>query len=60
METAAAHRVISGYTCGQGPAPPCGPDNEPDFLPFNNATRGQSSNIIARTFFPACASLDPK
>ena len=45
IETAAAHNVISGYTCG-GPGEPCDPGNRPYFRPGNNVTRGQLSKII--------------
>ncbi len=55
IERVASHGVISGYTCGQGPAGPCvPPQNRPYFLPANNVTRGQTSKIVANTFFPGC------
>jgi hypothetical protein len=45
IETAYAHGIISGYTCG-GPGEPCDPANRPYFRPGNNVTRGQLSKII--------------
>jgi hypothetical protein len=54
VETAYAHAVLSGYPCG-GLSEPCiPPGNKPYFRPFNNATRGQTSKIVANTFFPNC------
>jgi hypothetical protein len=50
----ASRGIISGYPCG-GPQEPCiPPDNLPYFRPNNNATRGQTSKIVANTFFPDC------
>ena len=46
--------IMSGYTCG-GPGEPCvPPGNLPYFRPGANATRGQTSKIVANTFFPGC------
>ncbi len=45
--------VMSGYLCG-GVGEPCGPDSLPYFRPGNNATRGQTSKIVANTFYPDC------
>jgi hypothetical protein len=46
--------VMSGYQCG-GVGEPCiPPANLPYFRPNNNATRGQTSKIVANTFFPDC------
>jgi hypothetical protein len=45
--------IMGGYPCG-GPGEPCGSGNRPYFRPNNNATRGQSSKIVANTFFPNC------
>jgi len=46
IETAAAHNIVSGYTCGQAPAGPCvPPNNRPYFLPYADVTRGQLSKI---------------
>jgi len=50
----ASRGVMSGYVCG-GVGEPCvPPDNLPYFRPNNNATRGQTSKIVANTFFPNC------
>jgi S-layer homology domain len=49
------HQVMSGYPCGTPPAGQCvPPGNLPYFRPNNNATRGQTSKIVANTFFPGC------
>jgi hypothetical protein len=45
--------VMSGYTCG-GPGEPCDTGNRPYFRPGNPLTRGQTSKIVANTFFPGC------
>jgi hypothetical protein len=46
--------IIAGYPCG-GVGEPCNPPgNLPYFRPNNNATRGQTSKIVANTFFPDC------
>jgi hypothetical protein len=48
--------VMSGYACG-GTGEPCvPPGNRPYFRPGANVTRGQSSKIVANTFFPGCAT----
>ncbi|HST06448.1 MAG TPA: SBBP repeat-containing protein [Chloroflexia bacterium] len=49
----ALHNVMSGYPCG-GLGEPCGPNNLPYFRPGNSATRGQTTKIVANTFFPDC------
>jgi hypothetical protein len=56
------HRqVMSGYPCGIPPAGQCQPPlNLPYFVPNNNATRGQTSKIVANTFFPNCQTPDSK
>ena len=46
------HGVISGYPCG-GAGEPC-PGTY--FRPNNNVTRGQTSKIVANTFYPGCQS----
>jgi hypothetical protein len=59
IETAVAHGVLSGYPCGQPPAGECvPPSNKPYFVPNANATRGQSSKIVANTFFLDCQTAD--
>jgi hypothetical protein len=50
-------QVMSGYACG-GAGEPCNPPgNLPYFRPANNATRGQTSKIVANTFFPNCSTM---
>jgi hypothetical protein len=46
--------VMSGYQCGGANEPCVPPGNLPYFRPNNNATRGQTSKIVANTFFPDC------
>jgi hypothetical protein len=53
IERLASRGIMSGYNCG-GPGEPCGPQNLPYFRWQNNATRGQSSKIVANSFFPGC------
>jgi hypothetical protein len=45
--------IMSGYPCG-GVGEPCQPGSLPYFRPNNNATRGQTSKIVANTYFPNC------
>jgi glucose/arabinose dehydrogenase len=45
--------VMGGYVCG-GPGEPCDSQNRPYFRPNNPLTRGQTSKIVANTFFPDC------
>jgi hypothetical protein len=54
IERLASRGAMSGYACGSS-GEPCGPDNKPYFRPGNSATRGQTSKIVANTFFPNCA-----
>jgi hypothetical protein len=55
IERLATRGVMSGYPCG-GLAEPCvPPDNRPYFRPNANVTRGQTTKIVANTFFPECA-----
>jgi hypothetical protein len=57
VENLAAAGVMSGYPCG-GTGEPCVPPrNRPYFRPNNNATRGQTSKIVANAFFPGCSPL---
>jgi hypothetical protein len=44
--------MMSGYQCGGSGEPCVPPPNRPYFRPNNNATRGQTSKIVASTFFP--------
>jgi len=46
--------VMNGYACGGSGEPCVPPANPPYFRPNNNATRGQTSKIVANTFFPGC------
>ncbi len=56
IERLASMGVMGGYPCG-GEGEPCNPPgNRPYFRPFANATRGQTSKIVANTFFPGCCS----
>jgi hypothetical protein len=54
IERLASRGVMSGYPCGSPNEPCVPPDNRPYFRPSNNATRGQTSKIVANTFFPNC------
>jgi N-acetylneuraminic acid mutarotase len=45
--------AMNGYACG-GPGEPCDSENRPYFRPNNPLTRGQTSKIVANTFFPDC------
>lgn len=45
--------VISGYVCG-GAGEPCNGQNMPYFRPSDLVTRGQTTKIVASTFFPIC------
>jgi hypothetical protein len=54
IEALASTGVINGYACG-GVGEPCiPPGNRPYFRPASNATRGQTSKIVANAFFPDC------
>jgi hypothetical protein len=53
VQRLASRAIVSGYTCG-GAGEPCGPDSLPYFRPGTNATRGQTSKIVANAFFPGC------
>ncbi|HYP41834.1 MAG TPA: S-layer homology domain-containing protein, partial [Chloroflexia bacterium] len=57
IERLASRHIITGYPCGgvnpQTQAPePCGVGNRPYFRWGNSVTRGQTAQIIARSFFP--------
>ncbi len=52
IQRLASRNIMGGYACG-GPGEPC-LSGKPYFRPGNNVTRGQSSKIVANTFFPAC------
>jgi hypothetical protein len=53
IERLTSRGIMSGYPCG-GRGEPCKSGNRPYFRPNNNATRGQTSKIVANTFYPAC------
>jgi hypothetical protein len=53
IQRLASRGIINGYPCG-GAGEPCGPGSLPYFRPNSNATRGQTSKIVANTFFPGC------
>ncbi|MEO5953822.1 MAG: S-layer homology domain-containing protein, partial [Chloroflexia bacterium] len=56
VQRLASRGYIGGYPCG-GTGEPCvPPTNRSYFRPNNNATRGQTSKIVANTFFPGCAT----
>ena len=51
IETAAAHGIVSGYTCGgvnpqTGAAEPCDTAHRAYYRPANNVTRGQLTKIV--------------
>jgi S-layer homology domain len=52
----ASRGYMNGYPCG-GAGEPCGTGNLPYFRPGSNATRGQTSKIVANTFFPDCQAV---
>ncbi len=52
IQRLASRNVMQGYPCG-GVGEPC-ITGKPYFRPSNDVTRGQSSKIVANTFFPDC------
>ncbi len=54
IERVKLHGVISGYNCGSPPAGKCDPQQRRWFLPYNTATRGQTSKVVGNAFFPSC------
>jgi hypothetical protein len=54
IEALATTGAINGYPCGGAGEPCVPPENRPYFRPGNFVTRGQSSKIVANTFFPSC------
>jgi len=52
IQRLAARSIMQGYPCG-GAGEPC-LTGKPYFRPSNIVTRGQSSKIVANTFFPEC------
>jgi N-acetylneuraminic acid mutarotase len=61
IQRLASREIMGGYQCG-GPGEPCVPTgNRAYFRPYNNVTRGQSTKIVANTFYPECqSSVQPK
>jgi hypothetical protein len=56
VQRLAARDIIGGYPCG-GPGEPCvEPENRPYFRPASTLSRGQASQILARTFFAGCVT----
>lgn len=47
--------AVGGYPCG-GAGEPCGPGSMPYFRPNSTASRGQTSKIVAKAFFPTCVT----
>jgi hypothetical protein len=58
VERLVEREAMSGYNCG-GPCEPCDGQNRPYFRPNNHATRGQTSKIVANTFFPGSSAPRP-
>jgi hypothetical protein len=56
IERLVSRGVMNGYPCGGAGEPCVPPENRPYFRPNNNATRGQTSKIVANTFFPGCVT----
>lgn len=52
IQRLATRNVMGGYNCGSV-GEPC-TTGKPYFRPGNDVTRGQSSKIVANTFFPDC------
>ena len=52
IERLSGRGIISGYECGRPPAGPCDPQRRPWYRPELDITRGQTSKIVANTFFP--------
>ncbi len=56
IERLASRGIMGGYACG-GTGEPCDTVIRPYFRPGNNATRGQTSKVMAKTFFRDCQAL---
>jgi hypothetical protein len=56
IQRLASRGIMGGYNCGSA-GEPCGSGNRPYFRPNNNATRGQTSKIVANAFYPECGTL---
>ncbi|MEO8287774.1 MAG: S-layer homology domain-containing protein [Chloroflexota bacterium] len=46
--------AMNGYPCGVDPNEPCDAQQRPYFRPNATLSRGQTSKIVANTFFPNC------
>ncbi|MEO8286250.1 MAG: S-layer homology domain-containing protein [Chloroflexota bacterium] len=46
--------AMNGYPCGVDPTEPCDSQSRPYFRPNATLSRGQTSKIVANTFFPNC------
>jgi hypothetical protein len=56
IERLVSRNIMGGYPCGGTNEPCIPPDDRPYFRPNNNATRGQTSKIVANTFYPNCVT----
>jgi hypothetical protein len=56
IERLVSRNIMGGYPCGGANEPCIPPDDRPYFRPNNNATRGQTSKIVANTFYPNCVT----
>ncbi|HST03342.1 MAG TPA: S-layer homology domain-containing protein [Chloroflexia bacterium] len=54
VQRLASRTIIGGYICGGAGEPCLPPNNRPYFRSFNNASRGQTSKIVANTFLLDC------
>jgi len=54
IERLASRDVMQGYPCGSTREPCIPPNNRPYFRTNNLTTRGQTSKMVANTFFPEC------
>ena len=43
----ACRGIINGYPCG-GDGEPCNPNNDPDFRPGNDVSRGQLAKVASK------------
>jgi hypothetical protein len=59
IERLSRRGIIDGYECGSSAADPCDAENRPYYKPENNVSRGQSSKIVSKTFFPNCLTQAP-
>jgi hypothetical protein len=54
VERVAGRGIINGYPCGAVGEPCVAPANPPYYRPASDVTRGQTSKIVANTFYPGC------